>query len=53
MAPNRPCMPSCAPFAEAATAADSYTAAAPAGAGRGEPTIETIEGKVSIVTVTY
>ena len=45
--------PSCAPFTQTATAAGSYSAASPAVAGGVQPTIEKIEGKINVVTVTY
>ena len=45
--------PSCAPFAETVIAAKSYRAAKPSVEVGVEPTIEKIEGRVNVVTVTY
>jgi hypothetical protein len=45
--------PSCAPFAQAAATADSYNVATRAGADGVQATIEKIDGRVNIVTLTY
>ena len=45
--------PSCAPFIRTTALADSYSVATPALTSDGMPSIRQVEGKVTIVTLTY
>jgi len=45
--------PSCAPFVRTTALADSYSVAIPSATSEGMPSIRQVEGRVTVVTLSY